>query len=83
MTLSVEEINKFLPDSEERKKEGTDHAKCQNLWVGTNGFCGAWWLRSPYEVYASNARAIYFNGKIESFGNFGAVGGIVPAIVIK
>ena len=81
--LSVAEVNKYLPILEERLKLGTDYAKSQNLWLSSKGYCGMWWLRSPYQLYESSVKNIFFNGKIESGGAFGTTTGVVVAIVVK
>lgn len=81
--LSVEEVEQYFPEAPQRLKFATDYAKCQNAWIFKTGHCALWWLRSPYQLYGSSAKQIFYNGKVESGGAFSSNVGVVPAIVVE
>lgn len=80
--LSTKEVKEYIPEAKERLKNGTDYAKCQNLWL-ISGKCGSWMLRSPYYLYESSIECIFFNGSVDTMGAFGSTFGVVMAIVVK
>ena len=71
-----------------RRKQGTDYAKSQGLWVyrsSSSVYNGNsyWWLRSPYCENNNDARGVNYAGNAE-FSNlvYSTSDGVVPALQI-
>ena len=75
--LSLDEVNKYLPNKNQRAIKVTQYAIKQGAWVcdfdvcRENGFYGngAWWLRSPVN-YQNNAPGVDDYGFIIDIGYF-------------
>lgn len=76
-----------LTSSVERRKQATDYAKSQGIYIYSTGGSyagnGDWWLRSPYSSYNNRARYIEYDGYTNYYYVDGASVGVVPALNIK
>ena len=73
--LSIDEVNKYFRDDDDRMAAPTGYAKKQGCYV-SDGYSlpsgektGCWWLRSPgdFSNYAAN---VYYDGFVYQNGNF-------------
>ena len=81
--LSKDEAEKYLSCDYDRRKQGTNYAKNNGLYV--NNVNGLWLLRTPSIVSSNRVFYVSEYGDIDDYDNY--VGdtdtGIAPAIVIK
>lgn len=77
----------YSEDYTVRIKQGTDYAKCNNLYVSTSGsYYGNsnWWLRSPYYDYSYIAWSIDSDGYAYRSNYVSSANrGVVPALNIQ
>jgi hypothetical protein len=88
--LSYEEVTNStygLTSTYERRKQTTDYAKSQGVYIySTNGSYaenGVWWLRSPYSSYNNRVRYLKQDGDINYYYVDMVNAGVVPALNIK
>jgi len=89
--MSAEEVERYLPEQEERKAKPTSWAKkrknptMDDALYTEKGYCG-WFLRDPSEFFDGNYTTVDFNGKIDLVGGdfyLGGRKGIRPVILLK
>lgn len=78
--LSKEEIEKLYPDIKTRRKEGTQYARDNKLYVWSNGY-SFWWLRSVSDIL-SLYHVDYDGNVIEALFPNATTFGFVPSIII-
>lgn len=79
--LSLEEVEKYLPEEESRKTTFTDYAKGQ--YTGGSDRSGHWVLRTPGSDWGAVGVSDYFGSFSAMTGNFSGNRYIRPAIWVK